>query len=159
MNYTKILVAIFIILLIGAAFSEYANAQRVDPVDDGPRISLGHTAFNKYETHGEFGYEWNQWEAAYSIQGSSGVSDTTNIASLSRVVKPEWFVGHARNYYRIGVSHVDNSDLVGDFNFRLGVGLTYKVFAVEYFHYSSAGINDTNSGIDGFMIRFNVPVY
>ena len=158
MSYTKILVVIFIALLVSAGFNEYARA--AEPVtNSGPRISLGQTLFNQYETHGEIGYEWNRWEAAASIQGTPEEDETTRITSLSRVVKPDWSIGPVNNYYRIGAARVHNSDLVGDFNFRLGIGLSHKVMSVEYFHYSSAGIYDTNTGIDGVMIRFNATVF
>ena len=156
MNYTKDLVAIFIVLLITAGMREYAKAE---PVGNGLRIALGHTLFNKSETHGEFGYHHNRWEAAYSFQGAGGFNQTTEIYSLSRLVRPGWDAGYVSSYFRIGGAYVRNSDLVGDVNFRLGVGADYKVFGIEFFHYSSAGIYDTNRGIDGVMIRYNVPIY
>lgn len=151
---TMIAVGIFIIIALFAAYSEVQ-------AEDGFRISLGYTVANSTMPAGEFSYEYKGYElAAMQI----GVGDTrngpqkeVNVFSFSRIVRPEWQVLGAKNYYRIGVAYVDGSPLVGDTNFRLGIGLEFKVFQVEYFHYSSAGIHQPNTGIDGIQLRFKMP--
>lgn len=149
---TMFAVVIFIIVALLAAYSAHA---------EGPRISLGYTVANSTLPTGELSYEYKNWEYAVT---QIGVGDTKNgpqkevsIWSASYLIKPTWQVLGAKNYYRIGVAYVDGSPLVGDTNFRLGIGLEFKVFQVEYFHYSSAGIHQPNTGIDGIQLRFKMP--
>ena len=153
LNYTFAAVALFVVLLIAAASN--ANGE------DGARIALGHTAANSELPMGEIGYEHRGWELAASQIGEGdtkrGEQDTVPIYSLSHVVRPSWRFLGATNYYRIGVAYVDGSPLVGDTNFRLGIGLEWKVMQLEYFHYSSAGIHETNTGIDGVQLRLLIP--
>lgn len=148
---TKIAVGIFLIALLLAASSAFADA----------KIALGHTAFNSSMTVGEIGYEWRDFEVTAGLigQGSTkrGDQDAVPVYSVSKLVKPGWRFLGARNYYRIGVAYVDGSPLVGRTNFRLGVGLDWGIAALEYVHYSSAGIHETNTGIDAVLLRLNLP--
>jgi len=150
MNFTKIAVIAFIVILILAAYDARA--------EDGWRVSLGHTAANSSMAFGSIGYEYKgiEIDATQIGHGSTkrGDQGTVNIFSLSHLVRPDWTFLGGKNYYRIGVSYQDGSPLVGDTNFRLGVGLEWKVFQVEYIHYSSAGIHRPNTGIDGIQLRF-----
>lgn len=154
-NKTSAAVAAFIVVLIFAVYSASSNAE------NGPRVSLGYSIINSELPFGEIGYEYNGWEVAASQWGSGktkkGYQDPVNIYSLSHVVRPRWGVLGATNYYRIGVSYVDDSPLVGDTNFRLGIGLEWDHVQLEYFHYSSAGIHETNTGIDGIQLRLKLP--
>lgn len=151
-NLTKVAVALFLAVLLCAVAAERALA--------GPVLSLGRTVLNSENTFGEIGYQFgdrHQWEASASLIGQGwtkrGDIVKNEVFSLSRVVRPEWRFLGASNYYRIGVAKVNGSPLVGVPNYRLGVGLDWGVVAVEYVHYSSAGINDPNSGIDGIQLR------
>ena len=153
-RYTVVAVILFIVLLVLAMKSAEAN----EPSYEGVRISLGHTVANSSATWGEIGYEFkNNWELAASINGAdetrNGWQDKVYVASLSKVIRPEWRIFDARNYYRLGVSYLNESNLVGKTNYRLGVGLEWKHIQVEYFHYSSAGIHKPNTGIDGILLR------
>lgn len=148
---TMAAVFIFIVLLVLAAFNASAET--------GYRVSLGHTVANSHTPWGEFGYEFpNGWELAGSVSGAGdtarGRQGEVSTVSWSRIVRPDWHVLGGRNYYRLGVAHVDGSPLIGNSNFRLGIGLEFKVFQIEYFHYSSAGIHQPNTGIDGIQLRF-----
>lgn len=150
MNKTRIAVVIFIVVLLIAAGSAWADA----------KIALGQTVFNSTNTVGEIGYEWRDWEINAGLigQGSTKNGDTDTIAaySISKLVKPDWKFLGGKNYYRIGIAYIDGSPLVGRTNFRLGVGIEYKVFQIEYVHYSSAGIHETNAGIDAIMLKMNL---
>lgn len=152
LDKTMIGVGVFIILLILALQSEMSNA---DPV-----VSLGSTAFNSHEPYGEFGYEYNKWEANIGIIGSGptqkGDQGEVHVYSISRIVKPDWSFLKGKNYYRIGLAYVDDTPLVGDTNYRLGIGIDYGVFSIEYIHYSSSGIHETNRGIDAFQLRIDL---
>lgn len=153
MKLTHIFVALFIALLLFAAIDARA--------DDGVRISLGHTVVNSEVTTGEFSYEYRGWELGAMLLGEGGTrngdQDLTPVYSLSHLIRPSWRFLGATNYYRLGVSYVDGSPLVGHSNFRLGLGLEWEVVQLEYFHLSSAGINSVNSGIDGIQLRFLIP--
>lgn len=153
MKWTAVGVVGFIVLLLFASCNARAH--------DGARISLGYTVANSERPMGEIGYEYQGWELAAALIGEGktkrGYQDTVPVYSLSHLVRPSWHILGATNYYRIGVSYVDGSPLVGKANFRLGVGLDWEVIQLEYFHYSSAGINETNSGIDGLQLRYLIP--
>lgn len=154
MTKTKICVAVFLLVLLVAASSAWA--------ENGPKIGLGHTGINSHMTVGEIAYEYNNWEAAASIIGQGdtqgGKQDAVNVYSVSKLVRPDWCFLGGCNYYRLGVASVDGSPLVGPFNYRLGVGMEWKLLSVEFFHYSSAGIYDPNTGIDGLMLKLNIPI-
>lgn len=148
---TAIAVVIFILVLLWASFDARA--------DSGMRIALGRTVFNSGAMWGEVGYEFQSgWELAASVSGAgetrNGAQGEVEAVSLSRVVRPHWRLLGATNYYRLGVAYVHDSPLVGDTNYRLGIGLEWPGFQVEFFHYSSAGIHRPNTGIDGVQLRY-----
>lgn len=123
-----------------------------------PKIGLGSTVANSHLTTGEFSIEYRRWEVAVGIIGAGhterGEQDSVNTFSVSRFVRPDWVILGGRNYYKMGIGYVDDSPLVGPINYRLGIGLEYRFVSVEYFHYSSAGIHKTNTGVDGIMVKF-----
>jgi hypothetical protein len=145
---TAVAVAIFIILLIFAAYDARAQAS----------IGLGYTVMNSSMTTGEIGYEYNGWNASAMVIGSGetvfGNQDNVYAYALTNIVRPNWHFLGGRNYYRIGVTYVDGSPLVGPTNFRLGIGMEWEVFALEWVHISSAGIHRPNRGIDVLQLRF-----
>lgn len=152
LNKTKIAVALFLVVLFFALVSERAAAQ--------PVLSLGRTVLNSENTFGEIGWQFGerqQWEAAATLIGHGwtkrGDIERNHAFSVSRIVRPSWKFLGAANYYRIGAASVHGSPLVGGLNYRLGVGLDWGVVALEYVHYSSAGIHDPNTGIDGVQLR------
>lgn len=147
MSKTQILVGLFLALLAVAAYQE-ASA--------GPRIALGHTLINSHQTYGEFGFEYESWEVA-GAQHGNGDADTTDIISLSRIVRPGWNQWGAAVYLRLGGAYIKNSSLVGDTNYRLGLGIEHRIVAIEFFHYSSANIHEPNTGIDGVQVRWKIP--
>lgn len=154
LSKTVYAVLAFIVLLVLATYSAHGAEP---PSYDGPRIALGHSALNSKVTVGEVSYELRSWEFAATQLGEGwtkrGEQQEVGIFSLSRVVRPSWFFLGGRNYYRIGTAWVKGSPLVGDTNYRLGIGLEYKLISFEYFHYSSAGIHRPNTGIDGVLFR------
>jgi len=148
-------VLVFIVVLILACLS--AIEAHADP---GFRFALGRTVANSSATLGEFGYEF---ASGCELTGSAiGASDTTRgpqgevqALSFSRLVRPDWHLAGADVYMRLGVAYVDGAELIGDTNFRLGIGMEWRrVMQIEYVHWSSAGIHQPNTGIDGLMIRF-----
>ncbi|WP_346839830.1 acyloxyacyl hydrolase [Microbulbifer sp. SAOS-129_SWC] len=150
-------VAVFVALVICAMHAESTNAGEPP---GGPFLSLGHTALHSDNSVGEIGYRVGHWEAAAALIGqghtSRGDIERARAWSVSRIVWPSWQLLGADNYYRIGAAYVDGDPLVGDWNYRLGLGLSWGLAEVEYFHYSSAGINDPNTGIDGVQLRLRL---
>ncbi|MCX2780430.1 acyloxyacyl hydrolase [Microbulbifer thermotolerans] len=153
-SWTKAAVILFVAVLTLALYSEDSEAR------DGVVLSLGHTVLNAHQTAGEVGYRFGRWEAAATRFGHGstkrGDIDSAHAVSVSRIVRPGWKFLGAENYYRIGGSYVDGMPLVGNWNYRLGLGLAWDLVEVEYFHYSSAGINDPNTGIDGVQFRLRL---
>lgn len=146
--------AFIVTLILGVLSAIEAHAE------PGFRFALGRTVANSSATMGEFGYEFR---GGYELTGSAiGASDTTQgrqgevqALSFSRLVRPDWHLASANIYMRLGVAYVDGAALIGDTNFRLGVGLEWsRVVQIEYVHWSSAGIHQPNTGIDGLMVRF-----
>lgn len=152
---TAIAVIIFIVALLFAAISATeAHA------DQGFRTALGHTVVNSHAPIGEVGYEFSSgYEITASVMGESdtarGHQAEVRIVSFSRLVRPDWHLLGATNYYRLGVAYVDGAQLVGDTNYRLGIGLEWPgLVQIEYVHWSSAGIHQPNTGLDAVMLRF-----
>ncbi|MBN50000.1 MAG: hypothetical protein CMN85_10695 [Spongiibacteraceae bacterium] len=154
MNKTAAAVAVFVCALIAALYSADAKA-------DGVRLSLGKTFRTSDVTAGEVSYEMNDWELAATQLGQGETNkgrrdEAINLYSLSKMVRPGWCVGSVCGYFRIGVAHTPDALLIGDTNYRNGLGIETRVFQVEYFHYSSAGIHKPNTGIDGLMLRLKL---
>lgn len=149
-KYTVIGVLLFIIALMFAAYSEKANA--------GGYIGLGGSTFNSHSRLGEAGYRFeNNWDAQVMIIGSgdnkNGPQGETYITSVSHLIYPQWNIGPANFFMRLGVAYVNKSNLVGPWNFRLGLGFDFDLFELEMGHVSSAGVWSPNTGIDSVVLR------
>lgn len=117
-----------------------------------PFIGLGYTAFNSELPTGEAGYRYGKWDytanAFAAGDTKKGLQEQVFAYSVSRIVQPgdHWFM-------RIGLAYVTETPLVGHGNYRLGFGYDFGAWEVEYMHLSSAGINETNRGVDAVMLR------
>jgi hypothetical protein len=156
MKKTAWLVLLFIILIVGAGYSVKANAA------DGVRVGLGKSIINSDSKIGEFGYEYNGFEVQASLMeaGETKRGDQEQVAlySLSYLIVPQWGYKGVEPYFKLGASYNDNSPLVGNTNFRLGVGIDFHdVWRLEYSHHSSAGIHQVNTGIDYVTITYKMP--
>ena len=150
LNYTMVAVIVFIVVLFFAMFSERAEAEGY--------IGLGKSTFNSHMMTGEAGYRKNNWDVGVQLIGAGQTKNGSNgpvwIGSVSHIIEPDWSIkNYADLFMRLGVAYVRESNLVGDFNFRLGVGFDMELFEVELYHISSAGISNNNTGIDGIMLR------
>ena len=146
-NYTMVAVLAFIAVLF---FAMKAEA--------GGYVGLGKSTFNSHMMTGEAGYRKDNWDFGVQLIGEgqtkNGSSDHVWIASASHIVQPDWSIASYADFYmRLGVAYVRESNLVGDFNYRLGIGFDMGPFEIEAYHYSSAGISNNNTGIDGIMLR------
>lgn len=156
-NKTALGVIAFIVVLILAGYSARSEA------DNGARIGVGKTLINSHLKVGEIGYEYNDWEFSATIleegQTKNGFqSDNMHIYSASYLTKPKWGVYGVDPYFRLGVSYNDGSKLIGNSNFRLGVGLDFHdVWRVEFSHHSSAGIHNPNTGLDYITLTYKIP--
>lgn len=156
-NKTVLGVIAFIVVLILAGYSARSEA------DNGVRIGVGKTVINSHLKVGEIGYEYNGWELNVAIledgQTVNGLqSENMKIYSISYLTKPKWGVYGIDPYFRLGVSYNDGSKLIGNSNFRLGVGLDFHdVWRVEFSHHSSAGIHTPNTGLDYITLTYKIP--
>jgi len=152
MNKTAIAVLTFIIFaVILFGYSEQSKAEQ------SVQIGLGETVINSHLTVGEIGYEYNQWEiqAALIEAGATknGRQDQMEVYSVSYRTEPNLEFFGIQPYSRLGVSYNSGSELVGDTNFRLGLGLDFhNVWRVEFSHHSSSSIHDPNTGVDAVTI-------
>lgn len=148
----------FIIVLIFAAYSARSEAS-----EDMFHIGVGKTVINSELKVGEIGYEINNWEFQATLMEEGGTKNgkqkQLEIYSASYLTKPKWGYKGIDPYFRLGVSYNNGSELVGKSNFKLGVGVDlHDIFRVEYVHHSSAGIHQTNTGIDYLMLNYQVPL-
>lgn len=144
MKKTALAVAVFVVLLLIAGCAR---------AESGVRIGLGKSIVNAYGTVGEIGYEYNDWELSATLIGD----EQTEVYSVSYLTRPIDYKP-AQPFLRLGVSYNSGSHLVGDSNFRLGVGVDFSdVWRLEYVHHSSAGIHKPNTGIDYVVMTYKMP--
>lgn len=155
-SITKIAVITFLIFALwGLSVMVNSGKAHAEPV-----VSLGTTVFNSSSTTGEFSYliPDSQWEVGVLAIGDGdtkrGHQSVHYGASASYLVEPvNWPV-----YFRIGVAYIeDENPLIGDTNFRLGIGHDFRLFRLEMVHFSSAGIHDPNTGVDAIQLRVPLP--
>ncbi len=150
---TQIGVSLFIILGICALFaaSSYAETYKY--------LELGHTGLHSQSTVGGAGVRLNgEWDFHVGLIGEGETDDgqvqeQVFFYSASRIVSPRWYVLGGEFKQRIGIARTKEFVLIGDNNYRLGLILHYRVFELEFFHYSSANINPINTGVDGLTLR------
>lgn len=156
LSKTAIGVLLFIIILLAAGYSAKSNAS------DGARISLGHSVINSELVVGGVAYEYNNWEASALLmqpgRTKNGKQGQLQIYSVSYLTKPGWVFKGIDPYFRLGVSTNNGSPLIGDPNFRLGIGFDFHdVWRLDLIHDSSAGIHSPNSGLDMIMLTYKIP--
>lgn len=157
LNKTVLGVVAFIILLLFTGYSAKSES-----AENGARVSIGKTFINSTMKVGEIGYEYNNWEfsALLMEEGDTknGFQDQLEIYSVSYLTKPQWGVYGVDPYFRLGISYNSGSELVGKSNFRLGIGADFhNVWRIEFSHHSSAGIHQTNTGIDMVTLTYKIP--
>ncbi|MBG23759.1 MAG: hypothetical protein CMF22_10590 [Idiomarinaceae bacterium] len=151
---TAIGVGVFVALLIAAGYSMKANA-----TENQFHIGVGKTVINSHLKVGEVGYIHNNWDFEVSLMEAGdtkrGYQDNEVMYSVSYITEPSWGIYGIDPYFKLGVSANSGHTLVGDTNFRLGVGLDFHdVWRIEYVHHSSAGIHDPNTGVDYVKIDY-----
>lgn len=139
-----------IILLCLILFSMVSTA--------GVYIGTGASAFNSHAKIHEVGYindrdfdiNLRVIEGGFNKNGPQ--HGRVNIGSISYRMKPSFLPSIF--FLHGGVAYVDNSNLVDNWNFKIGAGVTIGPIEVELAHHSSAGINDRNTGIDSAVLRY-----
>lgn len=154
---TALGVVAFLILFILAVYS--ANSEASEKV----HIGLGQTVINSNSKIGTVSYEIDNWElGATLMEGGDtkkGFQDQMFIGSASYIAKPKIEWKGVKPYARLGFSYNSGSNLVGRTNYLLGLGLNFhENFRLEYKHHSSAGIHETNTGLDYIMLNFQAPI-
>ena len=156
-----IVIAAFAAILLVGLSAERALA--AGPAAERPGValvSLGHTAANSHTSVGEVAWQLpgQRWEVGAMLIGQGAtrrgaIADPIPVYSFSRLVRPGWRLFGADAYLRLGAAYVDGHPLVGEVNYRLGAGLRWPVAALELGHFSSGGIYDPNTGVDGLLLR------
>jgi len=152
-NKTALGVVTFVVLLILAGYSAKSGAQSFI------HVGVGKTVVNSHLKVGEIGYQYGNWEAQVSLTEAGrtkrGDQEQVDTYSVSYLTTPGWGYVGVEPYFRIGASHNTDSNLVGNINYRLGMGVNFnQVFRLEYAHHSSAGINDPNTGMDYVLLNY-----
>lgn len=156
LKITQILVGVFVLVLCLAGYRDVSASDR-QPLRS--YIELGRTMINSQVSVGGFGVRAHgRWDFHAGLMGDGqskeGYQDQTFFWSVSRIFNPGWQVLFGCEIKpRIGIARTNHFSLVGDNNYRLGLLVACKKHEIEYFHYSSAGINDINSGVDGVSFR------
>ena len=155
------LIAAFVAAFLWAYSAEPARAEVPEPA--AVVVSLGYTLANSDTSVGEVAWllPGQRWEiGAMAIgQGSTRrgpIVGHVKVYSVSRLVRPGWQLLGGESYFRLGLAYVDGHPLVGPGNYRLGAGIRWPRAALELGHFSSGGINDPNTGVDGVHLR--VPI-
>ena len=156
MKKTAYFVLAFIIVIIMAGYSAKSSAESF------ATLGIGTTLINSTLKTAEVGFNYNSWEVQGTLieKGSTknGPQDYVKLASLSYLIEPSWGYVGVEPYFRLGLSYNPASNLVGNSNFKLGVGVDFnEVFRVEYTHHSSAGIHSPNTGVDYITIVYILP--
>lgn len=151
---TQVGVGIFIILLIASltAVSNKANADEI-------YFNLGRSTLGSEYTIPSVGYRFdNNWDISAGFFGDGetrkGSHTRSPWMSISYIVKPGW----GGYFMRIGGAYTPNINLVGDVNFRLGIGWDFGVWEIEAIHFSSAGTSSINTGIDGIGLTAKIKI-
>lgn len=84
--------------------------------------------------------------------GVGGMSNDVEFASVTKT-----FDVTNGLFVRVGIARVHNSDIVGPWNYRSGIGYRRNIFSVEFSvefnHFSSSGLYYPNNGIDAIYVR------
>lgn len=156
---TAFAVLLYLLALAAAMKSEESNAGTYS----GVYMSIGGTMISANTTVGEVGYRTkNNWDYSVTQLGEGMTKDgwqSIDYAfSISKIVEPEWYFFDKRIFMRAGASHVTGSPLVDKVNFRIGFGLDLGPVDLEYFHYSNGDMYETNTGIDGILLRYKFKI-
>jgi hypothetical protein len=152
-NKTTLGVVAFIVILLLAGYSAKSMAQSLI------HVGIGKTVINSHLKVGEVGYQYGNWEAQASLMAAGttkrGEQNQVDTYSVSYLTTPGWGYEGVEPYFRLGASYNNDSNLVGNTNYRLGIGVNFnQVFRLEYVHHSSAGIHDPNTGIDYVALNY-----
>ena len=82
MTLTRLMVGLFLVVLLIAAGSAYAEG--------GAKIAIGQTRINSHESMGEIGYERNDWEVNLGVIGQGYADDQVVTYGISKIVRPHW---------------------------------------------------------------------
>lgn len=142
---THVMVGLFVVCVGILATCDKAQADAY--------TALGKSQINAHQTMGELGIEYRDWSAGALIIGQGDtkkgeIRDVLYGVHVSRrFYAPKVVV---RPYLRLGGAWVEDAHpLVGQYNWRLGVGADITpAVSFEWVHLSSAGLSKTNTGID-----------
>lgn len=119
-------------------------------------IEYGRSIVNSHNGHGGVGFvsEKTGWGAGVTIVGQGGTQNGRQVPayiySVSKIHRT--FIKGVN--LRLGIAKADNVNLVGDFNYKLGIiFLSNEHGEFELIHISSGGIYKPNTGYDALVFR------
>ena len=126
-----------------------------------PYLEYGRTTVNSHNSHAGFGFYVNdKWDYNISITGQgntkNGKQQPSYLYAISRIFKTKVDLYGKDVKVRLGLAHTENMNLIGKYNFKLGIILEGKVAGLEIFHYSSGGVYKPNTGLDGVKLRIKL---
>jgi hypothetical protein len=155
---TALAVLAFIIIFLAASYSDDTRSQ-----DLSATIGVGHSVINSDLKVGIIGLKYDRWELNARLmeagETKNGYQEQMETFSASYITEPDISFKGIQPYMRLGASYNTGSELVGNTNFMLGVGVDFHdIWALEFVHDSSAGIHSTNSGVDSVFLKYNAPI-
>ena len=147
-------IAIFVAALVAALQAEDAKAEV------RPFIEVGTTIYELQATQGAVGLTWNdKYEISRKFVGRGENkyghhTPQAKIWNVDRLIYPGWF--NNSTFMLIGISKIDVSNLVGTYNYHLGAGYKWNTGKLYLEHYSSADINEQNTGVNMITLRLDL---
>lgn len=147
-------IIVFVIALLFAAEESEAD----------PYIEVGSLINESDAVAGGVGYLYdNKWDFNLSFTGEGetdwGTHPGIKIMSVSRLFHPGWV--YSKFFMGIGIAKLeadkDGITLVDTYNYKLMAGFKLGDRSrIYYHHYSSADINENNTGVDAITLRIDL---
>lgn len=145
--------SLFEMILSIVAITAITSTLSAKATSDELYIGVGHIIYNGEEFVGHVGYRKNGFELEVGLFGYGEtdrgfVEEPIKYYSIAHVVRSQDpIILGGKLTGKLGVAYVDDHPLVGNVNYMLGLGLSYKYWEISIDHISSAGINENNKGL------------
>jgi len=155
---TVFAVILFIVAFLAGSYSDEARGQ-----DLSATVGVGHSVINSHLKVGIVGLKYDRWELNARLMEAGDTKNSyqkqMETYSVSYITEPNIDFKGIQPYMRLGASYNTGSELVGNTNFMLGIGVDFhEIWALEFTHDSSAGIHQTNTGVDAVFLKYQAPI-
>jgi hypothetical protein len=156
------LVALYVVFLFLAGEDAEASGykDRFALSEWTPFIELGSTVYESHNSVGGFGLAYkNKYQITRKFSGEgvnkyNAIEPRAKLWTIDRIIVPGWFNGHYMMIF--GLAHLDQSRLIAPYNFHLAVGWQWKSGKFYFEHFSSADVNEKNTGVNMLALRINL---